>query len=107
MGREYDLQTERNLSIIGLLHDVVEDTDCTFSDLRAGGYEDHIVTAVNALTRRTGEEYFTYIQRVSENTLATIVKLADLEVNLGRPGKDTLKKRYNKAREILIGEVDK
>jgi hypothetical protein len=67
--------------IIGLLHDVVEDTDFTLSDLKKRGYSPQIVNAVDAITKRTNEAYFDYLDRVIANPLATVVKMADMEHN--------------------------
>src|SRR5215216_3018494 len=59
-----DTNTER---IIGVLHDVVEDTDITLDDLRQMGYPDAVVDAVDALSRREGETYAAFIQRLKPN----------------------------------------
>lgn len=67
--------------IVAVLHDVVEDSrDWQLQDLLAFGPD--IVAALDALTRREGEGYDDYINRVSENPIATRVKLADLRDNL-------------------------
>lgn len=71
--------TER---IIALLHDVIEDTDYTFDDLRRMGYEEEIIEAVDCLTRRDDETYEAFIQRIKTNPLARRVKLADLQDNM-------------------------
>ena len=68
--------------MIGVLHDVVEDTDCTLDDLRAAGYPPVVIEAVDALSRRPGELYDDYIERVKPNHLARRIKLADLEDNM-------------------------
>ncbi|MGB4108202.1 MAG: hypothetical protein WBK55_10475 [Alphaproteobacteria bacterium] len=49
--------------IVGILHDVIEDSDWTLEDLREIGFEDRIVKAVDALTSRKGEPYFDFIVR--------------------------------------------
>lgn len=67
--------------IAALLHDVVEDTDCTLEWVREH-YGDEIATAVNHLTHRAGEDYWDYINRVSGNEIARVVKLADLADNM-------------------------
>jgi hypothetical protein len=66
---------------VALLHDVVEDTDITLADLRLQGFSDEVVAAVDALTHRSGEEYFEYVLRLSECELARQVKIADIEDN--------------------------
>jgi (p)ppGpp synthase/HD superfamily hydrolase len=68
--------------IAAVLHDVVEDTDWTLSDLRKEGFSDQIVAAVDCLTKREGEEYEDYIRRAASNPLARKVKLGDLEDNM-------------------------
>ena len=74
------MTTEKEI-LVALLHDVVEDTSVTLDDLRDRGYSDEVVAAVDILTRRSGEPYSTYIERVSTNELARRVKLADLRHN--------------------------
>ena len=97
---------------VGILHDVIEDTAVTLDDLRKAGYPEHIVAAVDAISRRkdAGEPYSAYIQRVKANALATKVKIADLQdnSNLGRLPDvlaSDLKRldRYNRALQYLTG----
>ncbi len=70
--------------IVGVLHDVVEDTRVTLDDLRREGYSEEIVAAVNAISQRKaqGESYEDYLDRVAANPLARKVKLADLADNM-------------------------
>ncbi len=72
-------QTEQ---MIAVLHDVVEDSDVTVDDLRRMGYGDTIVEAVDHLSRRDGESYEAFIQRIKPHPLAVRVKLADLRDNM-------------------------
>lgn len=67
---------------VGLLHDIVEDTEFGLNDLVTMGYPDEIVDAVDALTKREGESYEDYLNRVKENPLAIRVKLVDLKHNM-------------------------
>ncbi len=68
---------------MGVLHDVCEDCGVSIADLRARGYPERVLAALDALTRREGEDYLTtYIDRVKANTLARKVKLADLADNM-------------------------
>ena len=64
-----------------VLHDVVEDTQVTLEQLRAEGFSDAVVEAVEALTKREGEDYEAFIRRVAPNPIAREVKLADLKDN--------------------------
>jgi len=98
------------LLAVAWLHDVVEDTTTTLDDLRDEGLPDDVVNAVDAITRRAGEQYAAYIERVRLNPIARIVKLADNAQNLADnealravdPVKAaSLKRRYLAARERL------
>lgn len=66
---------------VALLHDVVEDTDTTLNDLRAMGFSETVVQAVDAVTRRPDELRDDYLHRVKANAIATTVKIADLHHN--------------------------
>ncbi|MET0399023.1 MAG: HD domain-containing protein [Longimicrobiaceae bacterium] len=65
-----------------VLHDVVEDTDWTLDDLRAEGFPEEVVAAVDHLTRREGESYEEFVRRAAAHPVARRVKLADLEDNM-------------------------
>lgn len=69
---------------VAVLHDVVEDCGVTLDDLRALGYPEPEVMAIDALTKREDEQddYPRFIERVLGNPLAVKVKLADLEDNM-------------------------
>jgi (p)ppGpp synthase/HD superfamily hydrolase len=70
-----------DLQTIALLHDIIEDTDVTFNDIKNSfGYV--IANAVDSLTRKDNESYERYIGRLSCNQLATQVKIADIKDNL-------------------------
>lgn len=69
------------LRAIAYLHDVVEDTDATISEIRdLFGYS--ISDAVDKLTRRENESYEDYIERLSTSNDARMVKIADLIDNM-------------------------
>lgn len=68
--------------IVGVLHDVVEDTDWTLNKLKAEGFTNEIVDGIDAVTRRDNESYDDYIIRVQTNPLGIRVKLNDLTDNM-------------------------
>lgn len=68
--------------ICGILHDVVEDTEWTFEDLKREGFSDAIIDVLRCLTKGEQEPYDDYISRVKTNKLAIAVKLNDLEDNM-------------------------
>lgn len=75
------METEAE-QIVALLHDVVEDSEITLDALREQGYSAAIVEAVDALSKREGEEYFAFVQRAIANPIARRVKQGDLEDNM-------------------------
>jgi (p)ppGpp synthase/HD superfamily hydrolase len=97
--------------IAAVLHDLVEDTHWTFDDLRTEGFDEAVVAALDALTRREGELYMDFCRRAATNELARQVKLADIDDNLdparvaALPEQNrSLPDRYRKARAILRRE---
>ena len=74
------VKTEQEKAV-ALLHDVIEDSDVTADDLLASGLSNEVVTAVQILTKKKGQSYQEYLEKVKSNNLARIVKLADLKHN--------------------------
>ena len=69
--------------IVGVLHDVVEDTTWTFDALLAEGFPVHIVDALRCVTKLSDDEpYESFINRVKTNPLAVAVKINDLTDNM-------------------------
>ncbi len=66
---------------VALLHDTVEDGDITFDDLKQHGFYDEIIEAVKLLTHDPEVPYMDYVAKVKTNSIATKVKLADLQHN--------------------------
>jgi len=64
-----------------VLHDVVEHTAWSLSDLRREGFSRPVLEAVDRLTKRPGEAYDDYIERLRPHPLARRVKRADLRDN--------------------------
>ncbi|MEA5082027.1 MAG: hypothetical protein VB024_10450 [Dysgonamonadaceae bacterium] len=68
--------------IVGVLHDVIEDSDWTIEDLTAEGFTKEIVDGVDGITKREDEKYKDYLIRVENNPIAVRVKLNDLTDNM-------------------------
>jgi (p)ppGpp synthase/HD superfamily hydrolase len=68
--------------IVGVLHDIVEDTNWTTKDLLAEGFPDYMVDAIDSVSKRENEEYEDFVQRTKKNSLAVRVKLNDLRDNM-------------------------
>lgn len=68
--------------VAAVLHDVVEDSDWTIERLRARGFSEEVLHAVDCLTKREGEDYEGFITRARQDPIARQVKIADLEDNM-------------------------
>lgn len=68
--------------IVGILHDVIEDTQVTFDDLRKLGFPEYIIEAIDSVTHREDEDYMDYIRRAKDNSIGKNVKKKDLGHNL-------------------------
>ena len=97
--------------IVGVLHDVVEDSDWTLEELAAEGFAPEIIEALRCLTHAEEEPYDRYIARIKGNPLAVAVKLNDLTDNMDirrlpyLSDKDVKRlKRYLRAYKQLTGE---
>ncbi|WP_026050940.1 GTP pyrophosphokinase [Clostridium tunisiense] len=97
--------------VVGVLHDVIEDTDITYEYLKTNGFEGEteILEALESVTKKEEETYDEFIDRVALNSIGKRVKLADLQDNmdLSRITNPTTKdferlKKYDKAKERLI-----
>ena len=63
---------------VALLHDVIEDTKITIDHLKQSGFDDEVIKAVEAITKRKSENYHDYLCRVKENEISRAVKISDL-----------------------------
>ena len=95
--------------IVGVLHDVVEDSEVSISELLAKGFSIEILTAIEALTKLDGETRVSAANRAAGNELARRVKLADNAENMdmSRIAHPTEKdfariKEYEEVRQILL-----
>jgi len=73
--------TDENSTCVALLHDVVEDTDLTLSDLEQLGFNESILEALKLMTHIEGVPYMDYVAEIKLNPIAKAVKLADLNHN--------------------------
>ena len=73
-----------NEKIIGLLHDILEDTDLTKEKLLEFGFSKEIVLVIELLTRDKNKSYDDYIETIilSENESALYIKKIDMEHNM-------------------------
>ena len=96
-----------------LLHDAVEDTDWTMEDLRAAGFPETVLEAVQLLTHDPAVAYLDYVRALCGNPIAVVVKRADLHHNSERTRFDAdspdIEKRLQKyaAAEAVLDEAEK
>jgi len=82
----YDLYGKENrdmeiLASVGVLHDVLEDSDTTLLQIREHNFPEEVVEALGYISRCESENYWQYIRRVKLNPIAKSVKLIDLKDN--------------------------
>ena len=107
-----DKCTSEYSTCVGLLHDILEDTNIE-SGLLEQEFPAEVVSAVEILTRDRGVTYKDYIKNIVRNKIATEVKLRDLENNMNKqrsdliPGgkKDSLVERYEWAYAYLTNAI--
>ena len=97
--------------IVAVLHDILEDTETTIEDLYQFGFQQHIIDAIVALTKKQGETRLEAAQRARQNPIARVVKLADINDNmdLSRISSPTSKdferlNEYQQVRDILLSQ---
>lgn len=73
--------TDELSTVVALLHDVVEDTHYTLRDLQEMGYPCEVTDALKLLTHDPQVPYMEYIEQIKTNSIARVVKLADLKHN--------------------------
>lgn len=100
--------TDEYTTTVALLHDVVEDTEYTLSDLKKMGFPERVTDALALLTHDKSVPYMEYVEKIKQNPVARIVKLADLTHNSDLSRLDTVDEKalervekYKRAMEIL------
>lgn len=97
--------------VVALLHDTVEDANVPLEEIEKEFGHD-ISLAVDAITKREGEDYLGYIERVIKNPLAKAVKIIDIRHNMdlsrveGEPTQADfwrLENKYKPAYRMLTG----
>ena len=97
--------------VVGWLHDTVEDTELSLPEIEKE-FGPETAAAVDAVSRRDGEDWDAYLHRVKKNHIARQVKISDLidNSNLSRLPRVTLRDverqaKYNRALRELLEEA--
>ncbi len=72
---------DEELMAMALLHDVVEDTNVTYADLREAGITERVIAALKLLTKIPGQTLGEYKEAIFSSKDAMLVKRADLRHN--------------------------
>lgn len=101
--------------IVAYLHDVIEDTSAILIDGLHYYYiyfnnieyeiKKNIYTALRLLTKLPNQSYEEYIKNLSDNRLATKVKLADMFHNMSTSTSEKQKAKYLKHIPILLNTL--
>lgn len=67
--------------IVAVLHDVIEDGTMTLAQLRREGFPQEVLNGLDAVTRRLGEDYTTFVTRAASDPVGRWVKYEDLRDN--------------------------
>jgi len=97
--------TDLRLVEVAWLHDILEDTAVQEQTLRML-FEDNVVDAVVAISRKPGMEKALYLERCRANPMARIVKIHDSLCNLTQSTRRFDQKRIKKYAEqiaFLVG----
>ena len=102
-----------NEKIVGVLHDVVEDTeDWDFERLQEEGFSKEVLDALRSVTKTSEEEdYNEFVQRALTNEIGRAVKIADIRDNLDVTRIGELRQKdmnrlnkYKNALKVLLGQ---
>ena len=103
------MQDDEDATVVALLHDVLEDSDCTLDDLRGMGFGEAVLRALSLLTHDPAVPYEDYVAGLKDDPIARRVKLADLRHNSDMSRFDTVTPRdaaraekYKRAIEYLM-----
>jgi (p)ppGpp synthase/HD superfamily hydrolase len=109
--RVMQAQNSKEAMMVGVLHDLVEDTGYILDDLREQGCPSEVIAALRHVTRKDKESYAEFIERIGRHPIARQVKLADLKDNMdvtrleSVTEKDTERlRKYHQAYQQLITE---
>ena len=100
--------TDEVTTAAALLHDVIEDTEYTYDDLRREGIPERVIDIVALLTHDESVPYLDYVAALKDDPDARAVKLADLAHNSDLTRYETVtekelrrNEKYAKAKKIL------
>lgn len=108
-----DYCSDENAKIVAMLHDILEDTECTRQDLENAGIPMELIDRISLLTKREGMSEEEYYSGIKADPCAREVKISDLLHNmdlsrLDNPSKYQINRniRYLKKLCYLLGRTE-
>lgn len=90
--------------VAAVLHDILEDSNCTIQELIDIGVSDSAIRVIKLLTKTEGQNYDDYLKAIKNNPIATKIKIADMLNNLSdNPTKNQIKKYLSGLNYLMIG----
>lgn len=92
---------------LAALHDVIEDTQMTFDDLRDAGILETTLTRLDLITHRSGLRYYDYISQIvdANDSITLRVKLADLADDLATWPEACISRCYIRAMALIADRI--
>ena len=97
---------DESTTIVALLHDIIEDTDCTIEMLSEMGFSKEITDAVALMTHADGVDYMDYVREIAKNPIAKAVKIADLKHNSDLTRLDVIDEKALKRRKKYLAALE-
>jgi len=99
-----NVKGDEDTKCAAIMHDLIEDTDYTFTKLTELGFSDKTIGILHLVTHKKETDYMEYIKAIAVSEEATEIKLRDLEDNsnitrlkgLGKKDLDRIEK-YHRA----------
>ena len=89
------------------LHDAVEDSLCSASDLAVNGIDSRVIHLVSVLLNHDKSvPYAIYIETLAKDPLARKIKICDILSNLGDRPTDVQIRKYTSALNVLLNHED-
>lgn len=97
---------DEDTTIVALLHDIIEDTDCTAELLYEMGFSERVVEAIMLMTHKKGVDYMDYVREIAKNPIARAVKIADLKHNSDLTRLEAVDEKALKRREKYLNALE-
>lgn len=69
------------LMAAAVMHDIIEDTNTTYTELTEMGFSERVINAVRGMTKMRGQTPDEYLAQLLANDDSALIKLADLRHN--------------------------